>query len=557
MADTLAQDVLSEWERLDGDAGTWKSQCQRVALYLDPDRSDFTVERTPGTRRTQYVFDSTPLFAHETGAAFLHAMYTSDALPWFSTGPEDDRLAADPAIKQWFADADAYDYGCFNNPLYNFTSQSHEVYLDVLAYGGAAHALLDGRNGPLFTTRHLKECRFSENEEDRVDGLSRRWQWTAKQAFDEWGPRAGEKVLKALADNKPNEKFWFHHRVKPRALAQRDPRRADRRNMPFESVYVAEAELAVIELGGFSEFPYLCPRLSKRSAQDVMGRGRGFLMLSDIMMLNALARLVIRGGEKIIDPPLMLPDDGFIVPIRTAPGTFNYYRAGLRPSDRIAPITTNANIPVGQELLTRLETKIERGFFNDLATTPIDPGDPAAAGKGVTATFTDKISREQRMRASPLNARLSAEWAAPLVLRMRAMNFRKSVLHRFGPGSPYKPPPARLNGQRLRPQFKSPIALAQRAAEMNAIDQLVQRQLMLRQIDPEAPLIIDSEALMRLDARDLNVPPAILKSPRMIAAEQATRARMAEEQHQAQIAQGATAAAGNLAGAHATLQAAA
>jgi hypothetical protein len=97
-----------------------------------------------------------------------------------------------------------------------------------------------------------------------------------------------------------------------------------------------------------------------------MGRGRGMLMLPDIQMLNALARVVILGAEKIIDPPLMLPDDGFIVPIKRSPGSLNYYRAGTRPTDRIAPIETHANIPVGLDLLTRVESKIERGFFNNL-----------------------------------------------------------------------------------------------------------------------------------------------------------------------------------------------
>lgn len=557
MTDALAVEVVKDWERLDGDRGTWKSHCQQVALYLDPDRADYTYQRTAGQKRMQHVFDATPLFCHEMGAAGLHAMFTSDTLPWFSTEPEDDRLAADRDVKAWFESADAADYAVFNSPEFNFATQSHQVYLDLLGYGGAAMALLDGRSGPLFSNRHLAECCFAENEEDRVDQLSRRWQWTCKQAWQQWGERAGEKVVAAYSEGKDTEKFWFHHRVKPRAWSQRDPSRADALHKAWQSVYVSEADQAVLEEGGFDDFPYLCPRLSKRTVQDVMGRGRGMMMLPDIKMLNALAREVIFAAEVKNRPPLQMPDDGYIVPIRQSPGAVNAYRAGLRPTDRLTPINLGTDPQIGVDLLTRLESKVERGFFNNLLLTPTDPADPASAGKGVTATFTAKQQAEQMRALSAINARLNAEWAAPAVARVRALNWRKSVLRRFGPGSPYKPPPPQLTGARWRSRFKSPIALAQRAAEMTAIDQLWQRQLLMRQIDPEGPLILDPAATLRLEARDLNVPVEILKSERVLAAEAALKQRMAEEQHQAEVAQGGSAAVANLAGAHAQLRAAA
>jgi hypothetical protein len=549
MADDLVRDVTRDWERLDGDRGTWKSHCQQVARYLDPDRADFTTTREPGAKRAQWVFDATPLFAHEMGAAGFHSMLTSDALPWFSTQPDDDKLKNDYDAMSWFQAADAADYNVFNNPERNFATQSHQVYLDTLAYGAASMFTLDTPNGILFTNRHLKEVCFAENEEDRVDQISRRWEWTAGQAWRQWGPAAGEKVAKAIADKNEHNKFIFHHRIRPRALDQRDPTAADPKKKKFESVYVSEADNCIVAESGFDEFPAQCPRLSKRAVQDVMGRGRGYMMLADIQMLNALARVIVRGAEKIIDPPLMVPDDGFVVPIQAAPGAFLVYRAGLRPTDRISPLETHANIPVGEEMLLRLEQKIEKGFFNNLLQTPTDPTDPASAGKGVTATFVQRQWQEQMRALSPLNARLNAEWTAPLVLAVRRINWQKSVARRFGPGSPYPPPPDVLRGSRWHAEFKSPIALAQRAAEMTAIDQLWQRQLLLRQIDPEGPMVLDAEATIRREARDLNAPLEILKSPRLLQAERARQAQMVQRQHEAEVAQKGSQAAANLVGA--------
>lgn len=133
------------------------------------------------------------------------------------------------------------------------------------------------------------------------------------------------------------------------------------------------------------------------------------------------------------------------------------------------------------------------------------------------------------------------------------------MLRRFDTsrGSPYPPPPAAISGARWRSQFKSPVALAQRAAEMTAIDQLWQRQLLARQIDPESAVVIDIEASIRREGADLNVPQEILKSPKVLAAEAAAKERMIQQQHDAMIAQQGSQVVGNLAGAHVQMRAAA
>ena len=50
-------------------------------------------------------------------------------------------------------------------------------------------------------------------------------------------------------------------------------------------------------------------------------------VLPDIKMANAMTRTVIVGAQKMVDPPLLAPSDGFLNPIRTTPGGINYYDA--------------------------------------------------------------------------------------------------------------------------------------------------------------------------------------------------------------------------------------
>ena len=54
-----------------------------------------------------------------------------------------------------------------------------------------------------------------------------------------------------------------------------------------------------------------------------------------IKMLNKMSEVTIRAAQKQVDPPLLVPDDGFMLPIRTVPGGLNFYRSGTR--DRIEP----------------------------------------------------------------------------------------------------------------------------------------------------------------------------------------------------------------------------
>ena len=71
--------------------------------------------------------------------------------------------------------------------------------------------------------------------------------------------------------------------------------------------------------------------------------------LPDVKMVNLMSKTIIQAAQKQIDPPLLVPDDGFILPVRTQPGGLNFYRAGSR--DTITPLNTGANINIGLSLI--------------------------------------------------------------------------------------------------------------------------------------------------------------------------------------------------------------
>lgn len=512
----LADEAIQQWEWGSADKQTFMNSWQQITNYILPNRNDYLVEKTPGQKRMQYIFDAMPVWALEQNACGMHSLLTSTALQWFYLHADDDRINNIADVRRWLEQASSAMYALFNSPRRNFASQSYEVFLDQASIGNSTMAVLESdRVDVLFSTRHMKECVWFENEEDRVDGNIRNWTWTAQQATNKWGNAAGPSVAKAMGDGKPQTKFTFLHDVRPRK--NRDAQRDDNQNMAWKSVYVNLADKIEIDVSGFQEFPYLCSRASKASG-EVYGRGEGSIAAPDVQMLNEHKKLIVKAAQKVIDPPLQVPDKGFLMAIRTVPGSMNYYRANS--TGRIEAVKTGGDIQLGIDMLNALQNQISKTFYVDMLRMPVDPTDPSSEGKGVTATYWLQRRDKEMMMLQPTLARRQAEFLGPLIDRTFGILWRKSVRMKFGAGSPFPPPPPQLKGQKLNVEYVSPIALAQKSTQMDGVTRLMQLQAQLTQMNPKGVYILQDEAILRLAARDWNAPIDTLKTADDIAQDQ-------------------------------------
>lgn len=190
-----------------------------------------------------------------------------------------------------------------------------------------------------------------------------------------------------------------------------------------------------------------------------------------------------------------------MVPLKTVPGSINYYRPGTR--DRIEPIQTHGQVQIGVDLLS------DRIFYVDMLLTPTNP---ASAGKGVTATFTLHQRDQQFQLMSPMLARQQSEFLGPLVDRTFNILWRQSMARRFQAGSPLMPPPAALAGAKLRVKYVSPIATAQKTSQLDSVVRLVQMATMLMSVDPTAARVLDGQAIVRLGAEGVHASPLARRS---------------------------------------------
>jgi hypothetical protein len=461
--DDRARVLLKRLDKLAVQRSTWEHHWQEVAEYVVPRKADVTKRRSAGDKRMEQIYDGTAIHAAEMLSASLHGMLTNPSMQWFDLAYLDEDLNTDDEAKEYLEAVTEIMQREFQRS--NFAEQIHELYSDLVTFGTGVmmiDAAPEGQ-GVRFGTRHISECYLSEDQFGRVDTVFRKFKMPVRSVAMMFGAEnLGEKMQRKL-ERDPYEEVTLVHVVMPRT--ERDVQRIDANNKPFASIYIDPGEKIIIREGGYDEFPYVCPRWLKSSFEQNYGRSPAMTSLPDAKMINAMSRVTITAAQKQVDPPLMVPDDGFMLPIRTTPGGLNFYRGGTR--DRIEPLQIGANNPLGLNLEEQRRTAIRAAFYVD----------QLVLGQGPQMTATEVVQRtEEKMRLlGPVLGRLQAELLQPMIERVFAVLNRQNKL----PAAPEF-----LNDRDLDIEYVSPLAKAQRQSDVQGIVRLFELLSPLAGIDP-------------------------------------------------------------------------
>jgi hypothetical protein len=304
----LTKGLLSRFDRLQGQRENWETHWQEVADYMQPRKADVTKRRARGDKRMEQVFDSSPIQAVELLAASLHGMLTNPSTPWFTLKFKDEEINNQDEAKLWLeASTDAM-YTAFNRS--NFQQEIFELYHDLITFGTAAMFIEEDDNDIIkFSTRHINEVFIAENDKGRIDTIYRKFKISARAAIQKFGDAVSADV-QTKAKKDPYEEIELLHAVYPRS--DFNPNKKDKSNMPFESVYMEFKNGNELSVGGFREFPFVVPRYLKAS-NEIYGRSPAMTALPDVKMLNEMSKTTIKAAQKQVDPPLLVPDDGFLM----------------------------------------------------------------------------------------------------------------------------------------------------------------------------------------------------------------------------------------------------
>lgn len=519
------RDVIDEAEACFAARSVWLDRWQEIADYVIPGIADFTSQRSPAEKRMTKVYDPTQIVANEMLAAGLHGEVTNPATKWIDgidavidDGRGGEIIMDDPDVLVWCEAARDITLRELVRPESAFHSHAHEIYLTLPAIATAC--LFTGwnreRNCLQFQVRHMAEVAIKEAADGSVESVYRKGNWTIRQAAAKFGADAlSEASRKKIEDpKKQEEQIVILHAVTPRRDRNFQSLRSDQ--MAVASIYIEKDAQHIIEETGFPEMPYAVPRWAKIPGEIYGNRSPGWNGLSDIKQLQLIDKDTTTYVQKMADPNMLAPDDGFIGPYRSRPGGVSYYRSE-NTADAYKWWEPGGDPSAVLSFANGRRDRIRLAYYLDLF-------DFQPQGQPITATESDIRDQRRLLRLAPLSGRLQGELLYITV--GRAMGLLERAYR-------YPPRPPIMAQAKLRPRFISPIQIAQKAADLQPVYRALEIRQAIVAVDPQAPSVVDWSEAERLAYANAGLSAKLFL----------TRAQVqANQQQQAQVAQ-ATAAA--------------
>lgn len=477
---------------------TWETMWQEIAELMFPNRSDFTSSTlTKGEKKNIKIFDSTATTANELLAAGFHGLLTNLASVWFYLRVRDARLNELHSVKKYLQEVSEIMNAEIAAPSSGFSTAMHEDYME---YGGFGTSILfvgenRDRDGIQCYSRPLSECVIAENSEEVVDTVYRQFPYSIKNIFERWPKTCSEKVKKAYRANEKVGDLEIIHGVFPRKT--RKPGSKLSVDLPYAEVYIEKETKTLLFEGGYHEFPYLVSRFY-RSAGELYGRGPGTTSLPDVKLLQKAMETIIRLAQKKTDPPLSVPDEGYVGPITTVPGGLNFRKASSSMFG-IDPIGQYGDYAVGMDFVNDLRNRIKEKFFVEQLQLHVGPQ--------MTATEVMQRTEERLRLLGPVMGRKTKEKLGPFIDRVY------NILDRQGK---FPVPPPELEGQVLEVEYVSPMAKAQKQLQAGNIARALELIGPLSEMDQRVRHVLNGEATARVIVDSFSIPYTILRDAKEV-----------------------------------------
>lgn len=463
-------------------------------------------------QRIAHLNDSTTTEAVRVFASHLmDGMTPSNAL-WFGidVGEESDDE------KTWLARAARVIWQNIHNA--NFDSVGFESLLDAVIAGWFVMFVDEKEGGGYhFEQWPISQCTVTASRPgEPIDTVYRKFKLRADQAVNEYGySNVSQKVRDAYDGGKEHEQFEFIHAIEPRKKYVVNARLA--KNMPVASYHVCCASKKIMREGGYHEMPCIVPRWMLIPDSEY-ALGPLLDALADSRTVNKIKEFGLINLDMAIGGLWIAEDDGVLTPRNLKIGPRRVIVANS--VDSLKPLQTSADFNVEFTAEERIQAQIRKILLADIL--------PPMEGQPRTATEINMRMQYIRQMLGPVFARLQAEYLQPLIERCFGIAFRAGILGN---------PPETLANRTFHVKYESPLARAQKLAEVNAIDQYTVGLMEASELDPSVMDNIDLDKAARYRGEALGVPPDIIPSTDDIAEKRAAREQARQEQQQEAMGQ--------------------
>lgn len=497
----------------------WDAAWQSLADHFLPTRCRLNPQvdaAEEGPMLNRGLVDATGILAMRTLAAGLQGGLTSPARPWFRLSLDDAYLARSRPGQAWLDEVANRMRTVFQRS--NFYNAMHTMYGELGTFGTAfVFELADPQHGfrfiPLCAGEYALDCDAAR----RVDTVFRRSAMTLRQIVQAFGPSALPETLREAARRNPEERRNVIQAVYPRENTQHGL--ADASRMPVASVYWLEGRDGnrhALKVSGFRSFPGFGPRWDV-AGNDVYGRSPAMDALPDCRMLQQMGVTTLKAIHKAVDPPMSVAAGLRSVGLDLTPGGVNYVDSapGQSPQAATPLLQINPDLATARKAMESVQDQIRKGLYNDLFKLILD------GRSGVTASEIAAREEEKLVLVGPVLERLHDELFIPLMDRTFECMRELDML---------PPCPPELAGRRLRVEFVSLLAQAQKLVGINAADQYMALTLKASSAWPEALDTLNVDHLLDNYAESLGLPVSLTRPPEERQQLRAARADAAQTQ---------------------------
>jgi Bacteriophage head to tail connecting protein len=491
----ICTDLRKRYDVLMQERATPQQEWDDIEAFVTPYRGRFFSEQKAAGSidwDRGFCYDSTAITAHQNLAASLHGSLSSPSIRWFELRFRDEKLNKNKAVAAWLYDANEALYYSLQDS--NFNTEVNETYQDVAGFGTAALVLEEEGGGLAFSAIPIKEFCFEEDYRGLVLRFYRKFQWSAAKIMSKFGDQVPENVKEAAAAGKtePLDVLFCIYPTGNKVVPVGKKVAPSRR--PWQACYfMYQGQEMLGRTTEYYEMPVFIPRWRKTSC-SVWGNSPAHFAINDIKSLNRVRKDMLMASEKAIDPTVLVEE-------RAIMGSFDFSASSVNVVRSIAGIKVfdaGINLAVGQFDIEQLQASIKDHFFTDQLRLPDPQGTPATA-------YEISIRYQQMQKLlGPTLGRLQNDLLTPIITRAFKVLARAGTI---------APPPQQVidaNAQ-YDIEYIGSLSAAQKADRAAGIERFVVAVGNMAGVLPKALDVVNEDETVRQLARDLAIPPLLLR----------------------------------------------
>lgn len=513
------------------DRFSWWTHWREIADYLLPRRYKWLITPNQGNRGSpinQRIIDNTGTVAARVLAAGMMSGITSPGRPWFKLATGNAVLNDKSNVKLWLAEVERRMNMVFAES--NFYTSLATVYDDLGVFGTGVMIIYQDYDDVIRCFNTCAGEYFLQNDDRQdVSTMGREFVLTVKQVAETFGLENCSPTVRGAIQTGGamlTREIIIGH------LIERNneyvPQAPGAKGMPWREVYWERGtgQNMLLRVRGFYDKPFIAPRWSI-VGNDAYGRSPGMDALGDVKMLQVEQKRKAQAIDKHVNPPMLADVSLKNEPASMLPGGVTYVSGnggiGFKPAYQVAPDFSGL-----VEDIKEVQARVKTTFFNDLFMM-ISQLDTVR-----TATEIDARREEKLIQLGPVLERFENEALDPAINCVFGIMLRGGLL---------PPIPQELSGAKIKVEYISMLAEAQKAASTTAIERLFGFAGNLAAVKPEILDNLDADEAIEEYADMLGVSPKIVVATAKVMQLRAQRNQQMQQQMAIQnsvpLAQGA------------------